>query len=149
MRQKFTTFILSLLLIVSTPALAQEGGAGKEDPLLAGTMGNVWTVVGLTGAGFILGLSTLSFVDDPGEEFLDTVKVGSAIGLILGVGVVAYMQATKSQELYEQNVGGPQASYEFRRPSYQYKIDRPVLGNKFQARQNRGASFTLPLNFTF
>ena len=49
-------------------------------------------------------VSTLSFVDEPSEN-LDHIVTGGAIGIILGVGIVGFMQATKSQEIYEQSMG--------------------------------------------
>ncbi len=51
--------------------------------------------------GAILGLSTLSFVEEPSEH-LKNVMVGGAVGIIVGVGLVAYMQANKSETIYKQ-----------------------------------------------
>ena len=58
-------------------------------------------VGGAGAAGAILGLSTLSFVEKPGDH-LKNVVAGAAIGIIVGVGVVAYLQATKSHDIYNQ-----------------------------------------------
>lgn len=86
------------LLITSLPAFSQAGGA--DDPLIADTMKNVWIVAGVGAAGAVLGLSTLSFVDEPSEH-LKNIVTGAAIGIIVGVGIVAYLQGTKSKEMYQ------------------------------------------------
>jgi len=48
------------------------------------------TIAGLGGA--VLGLSTLSFVEEPGDH-ADNILTGAAVGLIIGVIYVAYRQA--------------------------------------------------------
>ena len=59
-------------------------------------------VAGLGAFGAVLGLSTLSFVDEPGDH-LKNIVTGGAIGIIIGVGLVAFNQATKSKDLYDEN----------------------------------------------
>ncbi|HLE12092.1 MAG TPA: hypothetical protein VI754_12635 [Bacteriovoracaceae bacterium] len=79
--------------------------AGKSDfNVLDDSMRDAQIIIGTAAGGAILGLSTLSFVDVP-EEHLKSVVVGAAIGIILGVGIVVYQQAGKSQELYLKNAG--------------------------------------------
>jgi len=59
------------------------------------------TIVGASGiGGAVLGLSTLSFVEEPTKN-LKNILIGGAIGIIVGVGVVAYLQGTKSKDSYE------------------------------------------------
>lgn len=90
----------------SSEKIAQQG---KNDFLvvLAGGLG-----------GAVLGLSTLSFVDEP-EDHLDNILTGGAIGIIAGVIYVAYRQA---------NV----PSY-FDEPSHQ---NRPVEDRTYTWRKN-------------
>src|SRR5690606_10255011 len=59
-------------------------------------------VAGAGVGGAILGLSTLSFVEEPSEH-MKNILVGGAVGIIVGVGLVAYMQATKSETIYKQS----------------------------------------------
>ena len=66
-------------------------------------MRDAMTVVAMGAAGAILGLSTLSFVEEP-KEHLKNIVVGGAIGIILGVGIVAWGQASKSRDSYEQQL---------------------------------------------
>jgi hypothetical protein len=157
LRHKLLALFLSFLFLFSSSTQAQEGGAGGGDPLLADTMANVWTVVGMMGAGAILGLSTLSFVEEPSEE-LDNIVTGGAIGIIIGVGIVGYMQATKSQELYEASAGaGPQASVAPSRWRYNFKAtdatSSPLTTTSSQlSAQNSNLSkdaVLIPLHFTF
>ena len=93
--------LLITLSLTSVEAFAQATG-GTDDPLVADTMNSIWIVSGIAAAGAIIGLSTLSFVEEPSEE-LKNIVTGAAVGVIIGVGVVAYMQATKSKDMYELN----------------------------------------------
>tara|TARA_A100001015_G_C15042972_1_gene741175 strand:+ start:5349 stop:5738 length:390 start_codon:yes stop_codon:yes gene_type:complete len=55
-------------------------------------------------AGAILGLSTLPFKDQP-EEHLRNIITGGSIGLIIGVGMIAWGTAEKSQNaLYGRSI---------------------------------------------
>ncbi len=76
--------------------LAQEQASTNGD-VFDETLGDLYLIAGLGAGGAILGLSTLSFVDKP-TKHLKNIWIGGAIGIIVGVGVVAWNQATKSQE---------------------------------------------------
>lgn len=97
-------FKLSLLTIMaitfitasSTNSYAQAGG--QMDGLVEDTKGDLLVVIGGGLAGAVLGLSTLSFVEEP-KKHTRNIVVGASIGIIAGVIVVALEQATKSQEL--------------------------------------------------
>ena len=92
--------VLSTLfsLAFAPTVFAQDAGA---DDILGQSMGDLMIVGGAGAGGALLGLSTLSFVEEPGKH-LKNVVAGAAIGIIVGVGVVAYMQATKSHDIYNQ-----------------------------------------------
>ncbi len=87
-----------IIFSVITPvsSFAQENSSfadqGLQDAMVIG---------GTALGGAILGLSTLSFVEEPSEH-LKNVMVGGAVGIIVGVGLVAYMQANKSETIYKQ-----------------------------------------------
>jgi hypothetical protein len=89
-----------VLVTLSLPNLshAQQGEATVlDDSLLDATI-----VLSTCLGGAILGLSTLSFVEVPKDHF-NNIIVGGAIGIIIGVGVVAFNQAGKSKDLYLEN----------------------------------------------
>jgi hypothetical protein len=99
---KITKLMVMALLALhySNPLLAQN-----QPNVMDETLTDAYTVLGTTMGGAILGLSTLSFVEEPGDH-LKNVVVGGAIGIILGVGIVAYGQASKSKDLYFQGAPG-------------------------------------------
>ena len=91
-------FLLSMIFCLMTPMQAQA----KDQGLVEDSVRDVLTVVSIGAAGAVLGLSTLSFVDRP-QDHLRNIVVGGALGIIIGVGVVAYNQANMSREYYERH----------------------------------------------
>ena len=87
----------SFLVTNSNKGLAQEGSTSG---VFGESLRDLYTVAGVGAAGSVLGLSTLSFVDKPGEN-LKNIVTGGAIGIILGVGVVAWKHASRSKDVYE------------------------------------------------
>ncbi len=89
---------LPLFFFFTATAFAQQA----SDPagnLADESMRDISIVGGCTLGGAILGLSTLSFVESPGRH-LKNIMVGGALGVIVGVGIVAYLQANKSRDIY-------------------------------------------------
>jgi hypothetical protein len=104
--------LMAALLMTSVSGVAQDAApAGGEDDIFKDSMRDIYVVTGAGLGGAILGLSTLSFVDEPGDH-LKNIVIGGSIGIIIGVAVVAYSQATKSQNLYNEGAA-PGASLEF------------------------------------
>lgn len=101
MKSKLTIlFSVFSLFLVSTPLLAQEAPAAGDSTYFEDSFRDI-SIVGATAVGgAVLGLSTLSFVDEPGDH-LKNVIVGAAVGIIVGVGLVAYMAASKSKNAVE------------------------------------------------
>jgi hypothetical protein len=94
---------LVLVLIFSMPVLAaDEDSALSNDPMVKQTVNDVGIVVGAGAAGAIIGLSTLSFYQKPKEHWKN-ITIGGAIGVIVGVGAVAYLQATRSQTIEDES----------------------------------------------
>ena len=93
------SFLMFCSLLVANPSkvIAQEGSTSG---IFGDSLRDLYTVAGVGAAGSVLGLSTLSFVDEPGEN-LKNVVTGGAIGIILGVGVVAWKHASRSKDVYE------------------------------------------------
>ncbi len=95
-------YLLSILctLLISVPTVHAQGGGDND--IFASSMTDAITVAALGGFGAVLGLSTLSFVEEPSEH-LKNIVVGGAIGVIVGVAVVAYKQANVSKDLYQES----------------------------------------------
>ena len=126
-----TTILLLLYLLNLNAAFGQEG----KDDLAAASIQDISTVVAIGAGGAILGLSTLSFVEEPGDH-LKNVLIGGAIGIIIGVSVVAFKQANLSQEQYINSQG-------YNRPDFETK-DRLVWHNLQQniISKNIGEKYT-------
>ena len=86
------------------------GQADKAGGLGAASVTDISTVAAIGAAGAILGLSTLSFVEEPKDHFKN-VLIGGAIGVIIGVGVVAFKQAGLSQQQYIESQGANLPSF--------------------------------------
>ena len=96
----FRSFLLiSCFCLVSWLPTAQ---AQENQALLKDSLRDMKTVLTVGAVGAVLGLSTLSFVDEP-KDNLRNVLIGGALGIILGVGIVAYTQANASKDMYLQN----------------------------------------------
>lgn len=103
---KFIKVLMLLSIIMNTinsSALAQN-----TDELVDDTKNDILVVIGGGLAGAVLGLSTLSFVDEP-KEHTRNILMGASLGIIAGVGYVAFSQANKSKELIYG--GGDSAFY--------------------------------------
>lgn len=109
MKNAAKNLLISLLLLsFLTPAFAAEQAApaeGAEDAgsteLVNQTVGDLAIIVGAGAGGAILGLSTLSFYEKPKEHWKN-ITVGGAIGVIAGVAVVVYLQATRNQTMVDE-----------------------------------------------
>lgn len=77
---------------ILTPAFAQD-----SDDIVKNTQNDIMLVAVAGGAGAILGLSTLSFVNKPSKH-ISNVWTGAALGVIAGVIFVAYNSAQKGSE---------------------------------------------------
>lgn len=88
-------YAVALSVSLSTSAFAQSGNV---DELVAESKNDLLVVVSGGLAGAVLGLSTLSFVEEP-KDHTRNILVGASIGIIAGVGYVAFSQANKSRDL--------------------------------------------------
>ena len=87
-------FITSILLVFSQPTATL---AKDEAPnaLVDDSIRDMSIVIGAGAAGAVLGLSTLSFVDEPSKH-MKNIAVGGAIGVVIGVAAVIFYQASKT-----------------------------------------------------
>lgn len=149
MIKKCILSILCLALFYLNPEKVYAQG-GAEDDIFAQSMNDIITVGACGGIGAVLGLSTLSFVEEPSEH-LKNIVVGGAIGIIIGVGVVAFKQANVSKDIYQQGAilspsEQPQMTTAMRNTWHQK--------NHYQINDNLGkdSSITMPgvnLQFSF
>lgn len=93
-------FFIVLNLIVISVACPQEGDSNQT--IVDDSIQDISIVVGMGLFGAILGLSTLSFVDEP-KKHLRSIIVGASLGTIVGVGIVAWTQANRSRSMYYDN----------------------------------------------
>ena len=100
MTKLFTNTTYALLLVCGVQLSAGKCFAQSNDgleSLVEDTKSDLLVVVGGGIAGAVLGLSTLSFVDEP-KDHTRNIVVGASIGIIVGVAYVALSQANKSRE---------------------------------------------------
>lgn len=90
LRKALNPVALALVaLLTFTKAEKSQAAYGAMDAL---------TTVGISaGAGAVLGLSTLAFYQKPGEH-MNNIVIGAAVGVIVGVGVAAYLMSGLGQE---------------------------------------------------
>ena len=95
-------FIFSLIIFILLPLNSFAQNNDNLDGLVDDTKNDLLLVVGGGLAGAILGLSTLSFVDEP-KEHTKNIIMGASIGIIAGVAFVAFSQANKTQDMLYQD----------------------------------------------
>lgn len=83
--------VMAMLLTWCRPVYAQND-------IVQDSIKDITTVFVMGAGGAVLGLSTLSFTETP-KNHLRNILVGGAIGIIAGVGYVAYKQASVGQEV--------------------------------------------------
>lgn len=90
-------FFLFVFLISSLPSITYSQTSKETGDLGENSLRDLIIVGGTGSMGAILGLSTLSFVEEPSEH-LKNVYMGASLGIILGVSFVAYQTANREQE---------------------------------------------------
>jgi hypothetical protein len=95
-------FKFSFISVITLTFLMSTSFAQKEEAsLMDESVGDFYVVGGIGLGGMILGLSTLSFESEPKEHY-DRIYTGTAIGIIIGVFVVAGNQADRSRVFFEE-----------------------------------------------
>ena len=90
---------MATLLSYGTAAFAEQ----TADTIINDSLRDISLVVGAGAVGAVLGLSTLSFVDKPSEH-MRNIAVGGALGIVVGVAVVIFSQATRSSLATSKNL---------------------------------------------
>jgi hypothetical protein len=101
--KKILCCVIALLLTWCPASYAQND-------IMQDSIKDITTVLVMGAGGAVLGLSTLSFTETP-KNHLRNILVGGAIGIIVGVGYVAYKQASVGQEVIKgAELSGPDFS---------------------------------------
>ena len=106
MKRTVAVLIVTISLFVSSSNLQAQDATSAADGLLDESLQDLTVVFGTGAVGAILGLSTLSFADEP-KDHLKNVSIGGAIGVVIGVGIVVFGQATRSQNSISQRPTSP------------------------------------------
>jgi len=141
MKKSVIAFIC-LFFMTTQQVMGQAAGAqGGDEDVLQESLLDITTVVAIGGAGAVLGLSTLSFVEEP-KDHLKNILVGGAIGIIIGVGIVAYKQASASKEVFYE---GAQVTPDFQtldRTVWHSQEQKKLLNSTGYNQSQLGYSFT-------
>jgi hypothetical protein len=102
LKKVFSYLLLTLALVIQTSvgfSADEQTSSGFVDDSLR----DITVVIGSGAVGAVLGLSTLSFVDKPGDH-LKNVAIGGAVGIVIGVGIVIFSQATRTSMVQNNEV---------------------------------------------
>ena len=135
-------FLITLTTVQSSFAQDNDGLEG----LVEDTKSDLLIVVGGGLAGAVLGLSTLSFVEEP-KDHTRNIIVGASIGIIAGVAYVAFSQANKSREAI---YGTPEEEAYYNRDSKSFDTTRRISWHRSQNSQRTSPIATpYALNYSF
>ena len=81
---------------------------GDADKIFGEGLDDLTSILAWAATGSILGLSTLSFIDEPWES-KKNILYGFSIGTVIGVAFVAYFHANRSSDEYydRASIKGP------------------------------------------
>jgi hypothetical protein len=136
---KLMAFILLLSLLIPSFSFGADEDSGAGAGLVDDSIRDFSIVLGTGAAGAVIGLSTLSFVDEPSKHFKN-VAVGGAIGIVFGVGYVIFSQASRSTSTIGQVT--PMNQDKFISMSKKEFSDYKIAQNYFQV-----PSFTYQFSF--
>lgn len=124
--KKILSCLISAFIVLNPLELSAQ-----EAPTIGGlfdeSVKDISVVLGAGAAGAILGLSTLSFVEKP-KDHTKNIAIGGAIGIVIGVGIVMFGQATKSQTtIMSQNTNPENSSLLNMKEFREEKIARNYL----------------------
>jgi hypothetical protein len=136
-------FFILFNFIFSNHLFAQQ----KDSTLMDESIVDLGIVAGTCAAGSILGLSTLPFMSEPSKHYKNIIAGGS-VGIIVGVLLVAWIQANKSQDRIGHNLmkEAPINNWDLNNRIAMNQIDETILSKKNPA---QNALFHLNLNFDF
>ena len=92
------TLIITAVILINPLQQVSAQDSTKPSGVLDESLADLTLVLGSGAVGAVLGLSTLSFVDKP-KDHMKNVAIGGALGIVIGVGIAVFGQATKSQAI--------------------------------------------------
>lgn len=95
LKKYFSFSILLSALIFGQPSVSMAQQKNDGSGFVDDSIKDISIVLGAGAAGAVLGLSTLSFVEEPSDH-MKNIAIGGAVGIIIGVGIVVFSQATKT-----------------------------------------------------
>ncbi|MBL6991378.1 MAG: hypothetical protein ISR65_16465 [Bacteriovoracaceae bacterium] len=106
--------IMRLILIATLLMGSMDAwSAPSDEQLLEDSYEDAQIVFWGGAIGAILGLSTLSFVQEPNKH-IKSIIVGLSLGIVVGVAIVAWDQANKSKAMYlQKGAFSPQSNPDF------------------------------------
>lgn len=94
MTKKLLTGLITAVILLN-PLQLRAQDAAKSVGFVDESLGDLYVVLGSGVVGAVLGLSTLSFAETP-KDHMQNVAIGGALGVVVGVGLVIFNQASKS-----------------------------------------------------
>lgn len=101
MKSLLTLIITAVILINPTQQVYAQDNT-TQGGVMDESLADLTLVLGSGAVGAILGLSTLSFVDKPKDK-LENIAIGGALGIVVGVGMALFGQATKQTSVIAQS----------------------------------------------
>lgn len=123
-----TMKIIFLSLLISFVYCPFSQAEVNDSKLLEDSINDMYVVASSGLGGAIIGLSTLSFVSEPGDH-LKNILVGAALGVIGGVAFVGYSTANKGRDMYYDGA----LNFELEK---QFSSKDRVVWHSHQAKQN-------------
>lgn len=136
-------YFSSSLLVAALVLLRPLGAEAKDESLnfADDSVKDISIVLGAGVVGAVLGLSTLSFVEDPSVH-TKNIAVGGAIGIILGVGVVVFSQATKTTSVIGNRAQVPMNPLKFETLARHEFSNSKIIAQKNLSIPNVGYNFS-------
>lgn len=121
LRQFFIIFAVLFLSLGKSPAVRAQSNQTVQK-----SVGDLMMVAGFGAGGAVLGLSTLPFYSEPGDN-LKNILIGGAIGIIIGVGWVMVDQATESRaDFTKTSLRQPNDYQEFLAKSQAWRLGQGI-----------------------
>ena len=100
--KKLITFFITAVILVNPVQLLAQDRDQNSASVLDDSLGDLYLVLGTGLGGAVLGLSTLSFAEKPSDH-MKNIAYGGALGIVVGVSIVIFGQATKSTSTISDN----------------------------------------------
>ncbi len=137
-KKLLTGLITAVILVQPLQVNAQDAKAG-DGTFVDNSLSDLYVVLGSGAVGAVLGLSTLSFVETPKDHF-NNVAIGGAIGIVFGVGMVIFNQATRSQVIVMDS--GREITPETSEGLARFEFSKQKIAQSYLMQPSVGYNFT-------